>query len=177
MTWRMAHRRLSVLGVGCGIGLGCAGTRPVQHPSTTPVAPAAVPEPPEATVTRDATTEGNPSPLVFHNVETEVRFQGWDKKGLGNVMSRERVSVILSPAGAGDIVILRGGPGRALRAEVYRADAASKAILPQYQLVSEDVEKVLSEQQQGKYYIITELVSGQQGGRRTESFTLPERAR
>lgn len=111
---------------------------------------------------------------LYSNVTTEVAFRAWNQKGLGEVLGQNTVSVITAQDRTkGDIVILRWSEdGSHFNAEVYRADPKASGS-DEWNLVSADQQKTLTDQN-GKYFLILELVPGREGGQKTERFTLPE---
>jgi len=109
---------------------------------------------------------------VFDNIKTEVAFRHWNQKGLGKITEHNEITVVKSVNSCGDIVLLRWTEDKSqFQAEIYRADSCTKD-LSEWQLVSSSEEKTLTEQH-GQYFLILELIPGENGGQKTERFALP----
>lgn len=112
-------------------------------------------------------------PQVFDNVRSEVSFRKWNEKGLGKVIGHNTISVVKAGKHVGDIVILRWSEDHSkFRAEVYRPEDATEPVTV-WNLVSDTEEKILTDQH-GQFYLIVELVAGEDGGQKTERFKLTE---
>jgi hypothetical protein len=171
------YRTTLAILLAASAGIACERQPPAQHPSAPVEDPSAGRESgvtPAPCLPAAADEDAAPFP-VFHNIETKVTFQKWNTAELGPVIERDLISVIKPATGSGDVVVLRhAGPGRLLRAEVYRATDGSTN---EWQLISQGVDRRLKDQYNDRYLIL-EMIPGENGGRRTESFVLPrQRAR
>lgn len=107
----------------------------------------------------------------IYSIESEVAFRQWNQKGLGDIVKKNQLGVIVTKSRCGDIVILRWNDEHTQFAtEVYRAESCSNA-LSEWKLVFPKGDKTLTDQH-GRYFLIVELIPGKDGGQRTERFSL-----
>lgn len=112
------------------------------------------------------------SPEIFENVQTEITMQAWQTKGWGKTIGSDTVTIVKSKALRGDVIILRWSePEGHASVEVYRAVGEEDPVTS-WELQSETRQKTLTHQH-GEFYMIHELVPGENGGQRKEVFTLP----
>lgn len=111
---------------------------------------------------------------IYHDIMTETSFRAWNEKGLGKIVNKDNISVITgSDRKKSDVVILRWSEDRSsFQTEVYRSTSSTEKT-GEWDLVSSSQEKTLTDQR-GKFFLILELISGTEGGQKTEMFSLPK---
>jgi hypothetical protein len=109
---------------------------------------------------------------TYHKVDSEVSFRSWDEKGLGKVIKKNTISVLMPRDRRNDIVILRWSKDEHnYSAEVYKADITNGEAPTSWNLDSADKEKTLTDQH-GQFFLIFEMIPGENGGQQNERFVL-----
>jgi hypothetical protein len=109
--------------------------------------------------------------LISQTLKAEVMFRAWNTKSLTPTGAQSTITVVSTPKQLGEIVILRWNEEQSqFTSEVYKPE---DNITPPKNWVYIDgkIEKSISKQPSGAFFI-SELVSGEKGGRRVERFRL-----
>ena len=109
---------------------------------------------------------------VYNNIDSEISMRPWSTKGLGKVVSHEKLSVIKTKSSKGQIVILKWNTAMdAFDTEVYKSeDNASNP--DTWQITNSKLDKTLTFQH-GEFYMIQHTIAGPDGGIMSQIFKLP----
>ena len=111
-------------------------------------------------------------PRIVDNVESQVSLRRWNTKGGGEILGTERLTVVLSESGKGDVVVLTWSKdGSSFTAEVFRPLAEVNK-LREWESVGSSPQKKLSDQPGGSY-AIQYTREGPEGGLVSHTFRLP----
>jgi hypothetical protein len=110
---------------------------------------------------------------VYKEIPSEILLKRWNEKGSGTVIGKQTLTVIKTPSGKGDVVILTWSQSSAqFEAEVYRERSRSK-LLSEWKLMNSDKDKILTEQH-GEFFLIQQMIEGLDGGQVSQFFKLPD---
>ncbi len=108
---------------------------------------------------------------VYNNVVSEISLRPWETEGSGKVIAKETLTVIKAKDGKGEVVVLRWSKDQSqFVTEVYRGGPEAQEH-SSWTLVNGQEKKTLAHQH-GNLYMIHQLVTGKDGGQRSEIFKL-----